>query len=212
MAKHELTIEVNTGRDAIDTLMALSELRMTSFEKGAKADFRKMARERWDLYGELLDLPDPSLGLTEGEARVLAAATDELLRNACKILDDPGDPEGNWNYAAPGFIAASNLGLAAVELAIKFDDAAATGMIAVSHLVFPDITPSLDLEAVRKTRPQQFQQGRNTRGGIYEIEIGNIHSALSDVNLEHQSIEAEDKIGGDGFQRRAVRFRFQRKP
>mgnify|MGYP001563785618 CR=1 FL=1 len=60
-----------------------------------------------------------------------------------------------------GFIAAHDLGLAAAELVIKFDDAAATGMIAVSNLVFPDITPPLDLEAVRKTRPQQFQQGRH---------------------------------------------------
>ena len=34
-------------------------------------------------------------------------------------------------------------------------------MIAVSNLVFPDITPPLDLEAVRKTLPQQFQQGRH---------------------------------------------------
>ncbi|GEM_PF-5797995 len=212
MAEHELKIEVNTVRDAIDTLKALGELRMTSFEKGAKADFRKMAGERWDLYGELWDLPDPSLGLTEDETRVLAAVADELLRNACKILDDPGDPEGKWNYAAPGFIAASNLGLAAVELAIEFDDAAAAGIIAVSHLVFSDITLPLDLKAVRKTRPQQFQQGRSTRGGIYEIESGKIHSALSDVSLEHLSIEAEDKIGGDGLQRRTVSFRFQRKP
>lgn len=212
MAKHELKIEVNTVSDAIDTLKAFSELRMTSFEKGDKADFRKMARERWDLYGELWDLPDPSLGLTKDEARILAAVADELLRNACKILDDPSDPEGEWNRAAPGFIAASNLGLAAVELAIKFDDAAAAGMIAVSHLVFPDITPPLDLEAIRKTRPQQFQQGRSTRGGIYEIETGKIHSRLSDVSLGHQLIEAEDKIGGDGLQRRTVSFRFHRKP
>ena len=35
-----------------------------------------------------------------------------------------------------GFIAAHDLGLAAAELVIKFDDAAATGMIAVSNLVF----------------------------------------------------------------------------
>lgn len=212
MAKHELLIEVNTVRDAVDTLKALGELRMTSFEKGAKANLRKMAGERWDLYGKLWDLPDPSLGFTEDEARVLAAVADELLRNACKVLDDPGDPEGEWNYAAPGFIAASNLGLAAVELAIKFDDAAAAGMIAVSHLVFPDITPLLDLEAIRKTRPQQFQQGRSTRGGIFEIETGKIHSRLSDVSLGHQLIEAEDKIGGDGLQRRTVSFRFHRKP
>lgn len=133
-----------------------------------------------------------------------------MLRNAGKALD-PGDPEGEWNYAAPGFIAASYLGLAAAELAIEFDDTLGTGMIAVSHPVIPDLTPSLDLEAVRKTRPEQFQQGRRTRGGIYEIETGKIHSALSDVSLEYQLIETEDKIGGDSLQRRTVSLRFQRK-
>ena len=49
VAKHELKIEVNTVGDVVDTLKALGELRMTSFKKGAKADFRKMAKERWDL-------------------------------------------------------------------------------------------------------------------------------------------------------------------
>lgn len=204
-------MDVNTVGDLVDTLKALGELRLASFEKGAKADFRPMAKERWDLYSKLWGLSDPSLGLTEDEARVLAAVADELLRNAGKAHDPGSDSEGEWNHAAAGVMAASRLGLAVAELAIEFDDAVGAGAIAVSHPVIPDLTPPLDLEEVRKTRPQQLRQGRSTHGGIYEIETGKIHSALSDVSLKHPPIEAKDKIGEDGFQRRTVSFRFQRK-
>lgn len=210
MTRHELKIRVNTVGDLVDTLKALGGLRATSFKQGAKADFRTMAGERRDLDNELWGLPDPSLGLTEDEVGVLAVVADEFLRNAYKALDR-GDPEGDFNHGAPGFIAASHLGLAASELAIEFDDASGAGVIAVSHPIIEGLTPPLDLEEVRKTRPQQFRQGRRTRGGIYEIETGKIHSALSDVGLKHPAIEAKDKIGEDGSQRRTVSFRFQRK-
>ncbi len=210
MTKHELKIGVNTTGDLVDTLKALRELRTASFKQGAKADFLAMANERWDLGNELWGLPDPSLGLTEDEARVLAAVADEFLRNAYKALD-PGDPEGEFKHGAPGVIAASHLGLAAAELVIKFDDAAGVGEITVSHPIIPDLTPPLDLETVRKTRPQQFRQGRSTRGGIYEIETGAIHSIITRVGLEHLPIKAEDQAGDDGIQRRTVKLRFQRK-
>lgn len=210
MTKHELKIRVNTVGELINTLSGMAGLREISIEP-KRADFRVLALQREDLADELYGLPDPSLGLTEEEVNGLAPAMDELLRNIAHGLD-PENKRGKWRHDAPGFSEAEKLCLPAAELAIEFDDQTGAGIVAVSHLVFSDLTPPLDIEEIRKTRPQEFRQGQSTRGGIFEIEQGAIHSMIAYVGLEHSLIEAEDQTGDDGIQRRTVSLRFQRKP
>lgn len=192
------------------TRHGLAELKTISIEP-RKTDSLVISLQREDLGDKFYRLPDPCLGLTRKEASVLELAADELLRNVNHAYD-PENRTGRWKYDSTGFSRTAELGLPAAELTIEFDSEIGAGMIAVSHLVFPDITPPLDLEEARRIRPVKINPEKSGRGGIFGIERGSIHHMLKkNANLEHSPIETEDSVGESGHQRRTVSFRFQRK-